>query len=73
MGRLEVLTVYKDPRDNPGKWVLRGFDVRSNGTEARADCVVADSLDEVRRSVPVGCVRLGRSGGDDPCVYESWV
>jgi hypothetical protein len=70
---LTVWTVYRHPTDHPGKWVLRGFDVRGGSVQAQADCSVADSLEEIHARLPGGLVRLPRTLDDDPAIYESWV
>src|SRR5580693_4085319 len=72
---MEVLTIWRvfyNPGDYPGKWVLRGFDVKPEGPQPHADCVVADSLAEIRAAVPVGLWPLPRNRHDDPAIYESW-
>lgn len=73
MDVLTVWTIYRNPRDYPGRWVLRAFDVSVEGTKARSECVVAQTLEEVRIALPPGRVPLGRANGDDPAVYECWV
>lgn len=73
MSDLTVWTVYVNPADYPGKWVLRGFDVGSGGLRRREECTVADSLEMIRAQLPLGLVRLDRAPGDDPVIYESWV
>lgn len=65
--------MFKNPKDYPSGWVLRGFDVKEATVRAHRDCFVASSLDEVRARVPVGRVRTKRNIDDDPTVYESWI
>lgn len=72
-GALTVWTVYVNPLDHPGKWVLRGFNVAGGGAVPHEHCVVADSLEEVRAAVPPGLVRLPPSEHDEPHIFESWV
>ena len=69
---LTIWTVYVDPIDYPGKWVLRGHEVGAV-TKPHDHCVVADSLEEIRQAVPRGLVRLQHDQDDDPHIYESWV
>ena len=67
---LTIWTIYKDPTDYPGKWVLRGCDVPGTVHE---DCVVGDTLEEVQKAVPFGLIRLSRTEHDDPVIYEIWI
>jgi len=67
---LTVWTIYKNPSDYPGKWVLRGSDVPGN---VHAEAVVGDTLEEVRRAVPFGLIRLERCAHDDPVIHEIWI
>lgn len=70
---MTVWTVFFDPNDHPGKWVLRGFDVDAHGVQPRGECTLADTLDEIREALPPGLHCLGRLNGDEPAIYESWV
>jgi hypothetical protein len=70
---LTIWTIFKHPRDFPGKWVLRGFDVGNGVPEPHSECVTAESLDEVYEKLPPGLARLPRHPDDDPVIYESWV
>lgn len=72
---LTIWTVYHSPSDHPGKWVLRAWDITSGFPQPvpRSSCVVADSLDAVRKALPPFLRRLPRESTDDPVIYESWV
>jgi hypothetical protein len=70
---LMVWTIFHNPLDHPGKWVLRSFTVRPLQVQPSADCVVADSLEQVRAALPGGVYLLPRDLLDDPAIYESWV
>jgi hypothetical protein len=54
---MTVWTIYREPRDFPGRWVLRGHLVFP-GHELRAHsfCFLADTLNEARAN------RLGTRG-----------
>lgn len=73
MTTLTVWTVYRRPHDYPDKWVLRGHDVSSQGTMARAEYFTADTLDGIRQYVPAGLVRMARDPHDDPVIHETWI
>ena len=71
--KLTIWVIYKNPRDHPGKWVLRGQDVGSGTVTARPDCMVADTYEEVHAALPPGLHRLHRFPDDDPVIYETWL
>lgn len=67
-----MFTVYFNPSDYPGLYVLRRH-VAVDG-EARADpeCVTGKTLDEVRRHIPPDRNRIARHPQDEPQIVESW-
>lgn len=73
MAALTFWTIYKNPRDYPGKWVLRGHDVTAGRVKAQPTCVVTDSLEAARARIPFGLIRLDRDACDDPAIYEVWM
>ena len=72
---LSVWTVYFNPRDFPGKYVARRFNLFRGEMEPKAsnEHFVANSIDEVRRLLPMGLVCLQRSDGDDAKIVETWL
>jgi hypothetical protein len=70
---LTMWTIYEHPKDYPGKWVMRAHDIAAGSTTPRADCIVADSLDEVRAVLPPGLTRLPPHPDDDPVIHETWL
>lgn len=71
-------TVYVNPSDYPGKWVVRRFAITRTEDEIvgvakdNEPLIVADSLDEARKVIPPGAYCLGRHEDDDPVIYEVW-
>lgn len=69
-------TIYQDPDDFPGKWVVRRFAITHNGeVSIEADTeplIVTDSLNEARKVIPPGAYCIGRHPEDDPAIYEVW-
>jgi hypothetical protein len=66
---LTLWTVYVSPRDYPGKFVARAFEL-----DRPTDRVlVADSLADIRELLPPGLTRLARATGDDPVIVETWL
>jgi len=72
-GVLFQWTIYEDPSDFPGKWVVRRFSIRRGSAEADPEpMVVTDSLEAARNVIPKGAYCLGRHPEDDPAIYEVW-
>jgi hypothetical protein len=69
-----VWAIYREPRDFPGRWVLRGHEVFP-GRELRTHsvCFLADSLSEARAKVPAGARRFRRAPEDHPAIHECWM
>lgn len=66
---MNVWTVYNSPKDYPGKFVARRWEL----TTPTDDVIVADTLDEVRERLPLGLYPLDRHPGDDPVIVETWL
>jgi hypothetical protein len=64
-----IWTVYANPSDYPGKWVVRRWILDTPGTW----CFVAPSLEMARRVLPGHLTRLERWPTDDPCIVECWI
>lgn len=67
--RIPILTVYNSPKDFPGRFVIRLFDV----DQPTMLYFVADTLEGVRAVVPHEMRRLARHPDDDPCIVEVYV
>ena len=67
--RLPIIVIFRSPKDYPGKYVARVFDLNSPTMLA----VTADTLEEIRGCVPEGMTRFPRSAADDPAIVESWL
>ena len=77
MEALSIFTVYENPRDYPGSFVVRRFYVDGSSVQhAALPLVVTDTLDEaraaIRRAHPVA-VCMARNDGDEPQIVESWI
>jgi hypothetical protein len=71
---LPMWVIYYDPKDYPGKWVVRRFDISSaEGIVPQTEASVCDSLTEARAAVPLGASWLDRSPGDEPQIKEMWL
>lgn len=67
--RVPIITIYRNPKDYPGKYVARVFDINIPTMLA----VTADTLEEIRKCVPPGMRRFRRRQEDDPCIVEAYV
>jgi hypothetical protein len=71
---MELWTVYFNPSDFPGLYVLRRFSLFEDGTSCPDDgCAIAQTLEGVRDHIPAGCVRMMRHQYDDPAIIEVWL
>lgn len=71
---LSIYTIYTDPLDFPGKFVVRRHVVEAGHSVPDVmPMIVADSLEEARRVLPTGSTCLGREPGDDQKIVESWI
>jgi len=75
MRELTVWTIYRNPSDYPGRWVMRGHEIFPHVGIVRPHeaCFVAESLDEIRAKVPPGTRCVGRAPEDYPVIYECWL
>lgn len=74
-----MFVIYANPRDFPGKFVVRrwlvgrmGGNRGTYGADEKPTAVV-DTLEEARGAVPSGLIRLDRSAHDDHAVHEVWL
>jgi hypothetical protein len=70
---LTMWTIYENPKDYPGKWVVRAHRVGAGIVMPHTECVVTESLEAARRAVPIGLIRLDRTPKDDPVIVEIWL
>jgi hypothetical protein len=77
---LSVWVIYQNPRDYPGRVVVRRQVVRVVVPGQTADIVpdpapvaVVDTVTEARRALPPGLVLCPRFPEDDPALVEAWI
>jgi len=66
---LPMWTVYMNPKDYPGKFVARCWDLDKPTTNV----IVADTLEEVRALLPPGLICMPRDVADDGVIVETWI
>lgn len=70
---MEMYTVYRDPLDYPGKFVVRRFTIGPGVvTPMQPVFAVGDSLEAVRQRLPEGLMCSARCAEDDPVIVETW-
>jgi len=67
---LEIYVVYEDPKDFPGKLVLRRWVGLTPDPEP---LIVATELKEIRETIPDHCVPINRFDDDDAKIKEVWI
>jgi hypothetical protein len=68
--------IYYNPKDYPGKYVVRRWAIQEGNPEPVPDkdpMAVVDGLSEARKAVPAGLVRIQPHPEDDPVIVESWI
>jgi hypothetical protein len=71
---LWMYTIYCNPSDYPGEYVIRRHAVQPGLTlPDDRQFARAPTLKEVRKMLPPGLYNLGRYSSDDPVIVEVWV
>lgn len=70
---LSIFVIYENPKDFPGRFVVREWLVTGGRIAARETPAVFDTLEEARASLSPDLVPLGRSFDDDPAIREVWL
>ena len=71
-------TIYKDPSDHPGCYVVRYWTAVGTDIVPDAEAVVFPLTDEAlqiarRELIEQGMVWMGRYDHDDPVILETWL
>jgi hypothetical protein len=71
---LRQYVVYNSPKDFPGKYVVREWTIvrGSDKPVACADARAFETLEEARRGIPGGMVKIPRHPKDDVVIVEVW-
>ncbi len=70
-GVLKVWTIYENPSDFPGWFVLRAWRI-GRGWVKPEPAQVFLTVESARDHIPAGMVQARRAETDDPCIVESW-
>jgi hypothetical protein len=66
-------TIYERPRDHPGGYVVRRWEIRDGDVIPDATARYAPTLAHARSLVPPGLALVRREPDDDPAVLETWL
>jgi hypothetical protein len=71
---LNVYTLYDSPRDLPGMFVLRRFEIGPAGMHATTDTWASPDIEQLRAIMHgMGLYCLPRHMNDEPQIVESWI
>ena len=70
---LWMWTIYVNPADYPGKYVVRRFGIFPDGPVPDPEpWAIRETLEGARRRIPSYCVCSGRLEEDEPHIVETW-
>jgi hypothetical protein len=70
---LYQFVIYERPADCPEGYVLRSWIITA-GRIAPGGALAFATLEDARKLLrEAGCVCIGRSAADDPCIVETWM
>jgi hypothetical protein len=69
----QIWVIFDHPRDFPDKFVIRIQEASASGVRHRPEVWLRDSLEEARKVIPPGLVRIERDPSDDSVIVESWI
>lgn len=72
ISRFPMISIYKNPKDYPDKFVARVFDIQPGKVYATRYIRISEDIDELRRSMPSEFSFLDRTPMDDPELVEIW-
>lgn len=67
--KMPIICVFCNPTDYMGKYVARLFDIN----KPTKYIAIADSLEEIRKTIPEYMTMLNREAEDKPQIVESWL
>lgn len=71
---LSIYTIYQNPSDFPGKFVVRQSLITENGINLVDPPVsITETLEEARQTIPEGLTLIPRLPYDLPVIVECWI
>jgi hypothetical protein len=72
LGRLVIWSVTTGTRDYGNRYVARPIVVPERRPREEDGGLIANSLDELRKLLPLGLTWMDRNPNDDPVIVETW-
>jgi len=72
LAALDMWVIYERPSDFPDSYVARLFRITGHA-EPSPLAHIAETLQEVRKAIPPGLVRIDRDPLDEPQIVEIWL
>lgn len=69
---LDQYVVYFNPKDYPGKYVVRRWEIYSTGPIPR-EAIANESLESIRARIPDNKIMILPDPNDDECILEIWI
>lgn len=69
---LYMWVVYERPLDYPNSYVARLWRTTTAAVATQA-CFIAQTLEDVRRMLPLGLTQIPREPTDEPQIVEVWL
>lgn len=71
-------TIYQNPSDVPGHYVMRGWDIEGGETIHSAEAIAVPVSDLALATIrcnlrEMGLTCIGRQADDDPVILEVWI
>ena len=67
-------TVYFNPIDYPGKYIVRKFEVLSQKEPVPLDVIYeGKSLYQARKAIPYDCICFKKHDDDEKPIVETWI
>lgn len=71
--KVQMYTVYVNPKDYPNKFVMRIFDIDMAGVHASDKIFVEDDYEQLLKHKPAHTIRSPRASNNDTCIVEVWI
>jgi hypothetical protein len=70
---IAMYVIYRHPTDYPDKYVMRKLTITYSGIIKDKNCIVGETLEEVRSKVPPNLYNIGRGPLDEEQIVETWM
>jgi hypothetical protein len=71
--KMKAYTIYYNPSDYPGLYVLRASVVGPGRITHEKECETAETMEELLPKVPQGMIRMPLSPNDDPVIVAYFI